>query len=315
MAFAYSVFDTTPANLIADLKTKILLSSDWSNPSGNVVKCTTPLGATMAIDLTGSTVPTTLGFGAPYIWRQYATSSGTDRLDGYGWWWKTQNTGATTTIPLHVTVSAGNTLLWITVEGPRAGEAFADNATYGSFRQTVAIAQLTPYFAADTTPQVVVISSGAYTGVTGPNQAIGPMSYIRVGQNMALNGTWVTGQLMALCFPTDVQQANTVMPNRGADGSVYLSPYVVFEHQAGLRGRLTDLYFAGINHSSNTTDIFATNYAAGDVVTIGGNNYTVIAPYRGNQANNWDAASGFGWYRSAQINDSTRGPLVAVRTS
>ena len=57
MAFAYSVFDTTPANLVADLKTKILLSSDWSNPSGNVVKCTTPLGGVMAIDLQGSSVP------------------------------------------------------------------------------------------------------------------------------------------------------------------------------------------------------------------------------------------------------------------
>jgi hypothetical protein len=283
MAFTYSVFDTTPANLIADLKAKILLSSDWSNPTGNVVKATTPLGATLAIDLSGSTAPTNVGWVAPYIWRAFSGVTGTDRLDGYGIFWKGSSTGATTTVPLHVTVVAGNTLLWITIEGPRSAENFADTVN-GSFRQTLAISQLTPYFASDTTPQVVVIGSSSFNG-GGGQQITFQATYVRVGQNVAQTSAWPTGHLMALNFLTDTQQWNTVMPNKGNDGSIYLSPFVLFEHATGIRGRLTDLYCAGVNHSANTGDLFTTSHMAGDTLTIGGNTYTVMAPYRGTQSN------------------------------
>lgn len=316
MAFTYQNFDTTPANLVADLKAKILLSSDWSNPSANVVKATTPLGATMAIDLAGSTAPTTQSLSAPYIYRLFSGAAGTDQLAGLALWWKINNTGATTTVPLHVTVVAGNTLLWISIEGPRLGENFADN-TNGSTRQTLAISQLTPYFAADTTPQVVAIGSTSYNGYNS-GQPVVTSTYVRVGQNMALNSPWATGMLMALTFPEDWQGFQTVLPNKGNDGSFYFSPYVLFEHAAGLRGRLTDLYYAGINRSQNSSDLFVSGHSQGDVLTIGGNTYTVMAPYRGSLSNAWDSIGGFGAYRNNSNNagnDYTRSPLVAVRTA
>lgn len=312
MAFAYSVFDTTPANLVADLKTKILLSSDWSNPSGNVVKCTTPLGATMAIDLAGAAAVNTQTW-TPYIYRTYATSSGVDQLTGYGITFKAQNTGTTTTIPLHVTLSAGNTLLYVQIEGPRAGETGADTS-YGSIRQTIALSQITPYFAGDAVPQVAFMG-GSHNPIADSVPVNFQSTYSRVGQNMAQTTPWVTAHLMALCFPQDAQQWATVMPNRGSDGSFYLSPYVVFEHLAGLRGRLTDVFFAGANRSVQAGDLFYQAHTVGDVLTIGGNTYTVIAPYRGVQTNSWNEGGAFGYYTNAGISDWGRSPLVAVRTA
>jgi len=314
MAFTYSVFDTTPANLVADLKAKILLSSDWSNPSGNVVKATTPLGAVMAIDLAGTAAPTNVGWVGPSFYRTYATSSGTDRLDNYGLFWKGASSGTTTTVPLHVTLIAGNTLLWIQIEGPRAGENFADT-TPGSFRQTLALSQLTPYFAADTTPQVVLIGSSQHNIGGGGQGLTYAATYVRVSQNVALTSPWVTGHLMGLTFPQDTDRWSTVMPNRGNDGSFYLSPYVLFEHQTGIRGRLTDIYFGGVNRSLNNADLFVQAHTVGDILTIGGNTYVVTAPYRGTGSNTWNAGGGFGYYVNSGLSDWARSPLVAVRTA
>ena len=313
MAFTYSVFDTTPANLVADLKAKILLSSDWSNPNANVLKATTPLGGQMVIDLAGSAAPTTQGWVGPYFYRTYSGTTGVDPLSNYGLFWKAINSGATTTVPLHVTVVAGNTLLWIQVEGPRAGEAFADTV-FGSMKNTVALAQITPYFAGDTNPAVAFMGNG-HNPIADTLAINFQGTYTRVNQNSIATQPWVTAHLMGLCFPQDVQQWATVLPQRGLDGTYYLSPYVVFEHVAGIRGRLTDIYFAGQNRSDNGSDLFQQGHVPGDVLTIGGNTYTLMTTSRGTQTNTWNTGGAFGYYTNSSASDYGRSPLVAVRTA
>jgi hypothetical protein len=310
MAFTYQVFDSLPSTLVADLKAKILLSSDYSNPSGNVVKATTPLGATIAIDLTGSGAPTVQAW-QPLVWRTYATSSGTDQLPaGYTLWWKAVTSGALGTVPLHVTLYAGNTLLYVSIEGPRYNESFADG-TMGSLKQSIFISQLTPYHVADTTPTVVFGGSNSFPGyssATGAPQSI----FARVGQNQAANAPWVGASLSALHFPSDMSTYTSGWTPRASDGSNYLSPYVVFEQAAGIRGRLTDLYFAGVNRSNNVADQ-ALGAAPGEVMTIGSNSYRIEAPYRTSGNNNAVGALG-AFYNAGNANgDYGRSPLVAVR--
>ena len=57
------------------------------------------------------------------------------------------------------------------------------------------------------------------------------------------------------------------------------------------------------------------SHVVGDTLTIGGNTYTVMAPYRGNQTNTWNTGGAFGYYTNTSISDFGRSPLVAVRTA
>lgn len=318
MSFTYSEFATTPANLVADLKAKILLSSDYTNPTGQVVLATTPLGAKIAVDL-NAVAPTTQKV-SPGVWRAYAGTTGTDQYLGRNLWFKRVNSGATGTISLHVRVAAGNTLLYVDIEGPYASENFTDSVNYGSHRSAFAVAQLTPYFTgspADAVPAVVLCGSASYTGYDAVTQSIGSqMSH--VSRNMADTASWSEAHLETLDHPTwGATVADGLSWNRqalAADGNTYLAPYVLSEHIAGMRGRLTDLFFGGFNNPSVLSGVDPNNgLQQNDIVTYGGNTYKMLAPYKTDASNASVVAGSFGYAQNQVSPRHVCSPLVAVR--
>jgi hypothetical protein len=113
MAVTFAQFDTTPAGAVAAIKAAILASTDWSNPAGDRVICTTTRGAAMVVDLADAAASVaTLQFGV------YRTTGLADKIIRYLRW---RVSGGATSDPLHCAVSAGKDHLFITVEGPRAG--------------------------------------------------------------------------------------------------------------------------------------------------------------------------------------------------
>jgi len=312
--FIYSEFDTTPANLVADLKAKILTSSDYSNPTANIVKATTPLGAVIAMDL-NTVAPSTTTF-QPTVYRNWTGGAGTgvDPLSGRLIMYKRNATGSTSNI-LHVRVAAGSTLLYIDIEGPRQYEANADSGNYGSIRQCVCLSEMTPYFsgAIDPVPAVVLGGSTSYQGVVN-SSASQPATVVNVSRDAGNQTSWVQGHLGALTFPSMINSYNWHNPSTALDGSDYLSPYVVFEDVAGMRGRLTDVFFAGwysnvVNNSSDTVR----GFTQGDTVSYGGKSYKILAPYK-SESSTYQGGS-FGVTIGNNGSTYMSSPLIAVRTS
>ena len=316
MGLVYSEFDTTVANLVADLKAKILLSSDYSNPTGQVVKATTPLGAQIVCDLIGGGSPGTAGF-TPTFWRLWTGTpgAGTDQLSGRWLYWKRTGTGSTAN-PLHCRVAAGPTLLYIEIEGPRAAEAGADSTTWGSQRQCVCVAQLTPYFAGDTTPAVVVMGSTSTIGFNQTTSASVVSQLCHVSRDQANASSWVEARPFTLAQPQTLQALPWTTPSLASDGNVYLAPWVIYESVAGMRGRLTDVFYAGWQNapSHNSAD-YLSMLQSGDIVTYGGNSHKITMPYKSDGTSSGHVGGSFGMPYNWDGPRQTHGPLLAVRMS
>lgn len=232
MGTVLSFFDTTSANIVADLKAKILLSSDWSNPSGNRVVCTTTRGADMVVDLADAAAqPHQMQLGV------YRTAALADKIVRYIIW---RQSGGSSTNPLHVTVSVGKEHLWITIEGPRAGEPNAVLSTSGSYRGVLYLGDLIPYFSNDTVPAVVLVAMQTSGDVT-PAQC-------RVSRNRSNSVSWEHAKICSFEPPHD-EPASTSVYNvtrlASNNSKMYLFPFVLFEDVDGLRGRLNKIYNMG----------------------------------------------------------------------
>src|SRR4051812_49534066 len=99
MGNTFSTFDCTPTTAVAAIKAAILASTDWSNPAGDRVVCTTTRGASMVVDLADAAATSfKLQFGI------YRTTGLADKIIRYLLW---ASSGGTTSDPLHCVVSAG----------------------------------------------------------------------------------------------------------------------------------------------------------------------------------------------------------------
>jgi hypothetical protein len=306
MAFTYQEFTSTPATIIADLKTKIVLSSNWTVPTGNVVQCTAANGATMALDLTGGGAADNQRI-RTMAYRLFSGGVGTNGVQRSLYWNRVAPASSAT---LRVRVFAGNTLLYIEIEGPRAGEAGADSTTFGSYRQSIWLAQITPYHGADTIPCVAFGGTSSYHGYesivgTAPNSQV-----VYVSRNQGDTSSWVTARIMTLTVPA--WQINAQAYNYRAlasDGTQFLLPWVVFEDSAGIRGRLTDMFYAGWSASDDTAVVGT--IADSQTITYGGNTYRVTTPWRTDQTGSANSFGSFGVVANASV--SVRSPLVACR--
>jgi hypothetical protein len=234
VATTFSTFDTTPAGAVAAIKAAILASTDWSNPAGDRVVCTTTRGASMVVDLAdAAAIATRLQFGV------YRTTGLADKIIRYLQW---RGSGGATSDPLHCVVSAGKEHLYIAVEGPRAGEVNPETAA-GSYKPILFLCDLVPYFASDTVPAVVC---GGSTNAGIPISTTSLL--VHVSRNAANTAPWVSGVLESLGgVVRSVMQTATYrfggQPQSPA-GQV-VRPYIVFEDVAGMRGRLSSFYFLG----------------------------------------------------------------------
>lgn len=310
MTIAYREFDTTQANLVADLKTNILANTtDYTNPTGNVVQATTTRGATIAIDLSGYQISVTNL--SPKPWRLFSAGVGTDAGPQKWLYWQQYNAGAAAQ-PLHCRTAAGKEFLYVDIEGPRAGEANADSTTKGSARTYFFIADVVPYLAADTTPTVCYGAAGqlAASSSAGTNNGT---HVIHVGRNQANTTPWIPGKLWTLraaCSPGEWGGLN--YQPYAADGNQYCFPYVVMEDAAGLRGRLNGIMYCGQNSQAEQYDTVAPGMSGG-TFTFNGNTYKTITPSKGSgQGNNRQSWGALGEAQTDTNGLQITSPLIAV---
>jgi hypothetical protein len=295
MVTAFSMFDTTPAGAIAAVKAAILASTDWSNPAGDRVQCTTTRGAAMVVDLADAAVTTQkLQFGV------YRTTGLVDKIQRWMQW---RTVAGATSDPLHCIVSAGKEHLYITVEGPRAGEPAPESSSSGSYRPVFFLCDLVPYFASDAVPAVVC--GGTSSAVVPASQT----SYgVSVSRNAANNSAWVSAMLETLQPPrghTTSAYRYTGQSLSAGSGGITARPYVVFEDVYGLRGRLAPFFCLGWNVVGSLADFPAQVFTR---VTIGSITYLGVSVTR---APSTLGASPFGSIGSTSDTDSGS-PVVAV---
>lgn len=255
-----------------------------------ILKATTARGAQMVIDLADQ--HPTLQYLAVGFYRTHtgASGGGVDRLSRYVPF-RSNTTGASFTMPLHVVLSVSKDHLFFSIEGPRATEAGTTSTTYGGVRCYCFMTDLVPYNASDTTPAVVAFASVTNT----PSSTTATQSHIAyISRNFANTASWDTCRIASLSF-LSAQAADTVALRRACtiDGNYYLFPYVVFSEAEGMRGRLAMLFYAGSNAPTPTYDEPA---PVGDTVTYGGNTYKITLTDRndGNGQSVWGALGSSG---------------------
>jgi hypothetical protein len=300
MATTYSNFDTTPANLVADLKAKILLSTDWANITGNIVKATTTRGAQMVVDLADSaatSVRAQLG-----VYRTHDGTTGVDKVVRYISW---RNAGGATSDNLHVRVSAGKEHLYIDIEGPRGGEANAVDSFNGSVRQVLFVGDIVPYFGGDTIPAVAMYaatSAGNFLGMAW-----------HVSRNQANNASWVVASAASLQVPTADSHntgyaVNSLQPIAAGDGKTYMWPYVIVEQTDGIRGRLQKAFFCGFNTQAAGESTVPTVYSKR---SYGGETYILLNPSKSGGISDVDS-SGFGSSGMSSGSYTQQSAIVAI---
>ncbi len=302
MAFSYTTFASTPATLTADLKTNILLCSDWANITGDIVKSTTTRGAQLVLNLAKVAANAQrLGLSA---WRTHDGTTGVDesttRYLNY------HASGGATSDVLHCAVSVSKEHVYIWVDGPAAGEVNPSNAV----GQSLYLGDIIPYHASDATPAAALVACDLA-------QASSNSPYIAISRNQADTASWVSGVLASLSVPsvTSGPAPLGLTAVASGDGKTYLWPYVVVEAADGLRGRLADVFFVGWNNGAGLTDPQG-QLGFGATVSYDGKTYQVQKAWR---RFNYDyAIFTLPWAAAPNTNSAGQwiySPLIAVRTA
>jgi hypothetical protein len=312
MGIAYSEFKTTGANLLADIRTAILASTDWSRPNAgarpDTYKATTTRGADMVVDLNASALTSNrlnLNFYTSYDGTTLGTIIPSTRYMHF----KEAATGTLATNVFYVIVSASKEHLFISIEGPRAGETAADSALYGSIRQYMFMSDLVPYFDSGVDPTPTVAAYATYQTTYGP----GVPHNFKVALSKSKSGSlfWMPGSMLTLEWPSTSQGAQVTQNRLGLDGNLFLAPYVVADDAEGVRGRLARFFYAGASYGPN--DAVAAPAQHGDFVTYDSIKYKILNVGRSSGSGNSQQWGAFG---AANNNGSgltmLYGPLVAV---
>jgi len=278
MATAYTEFDCLGTDLMTNLTSAILASGDWSRPNSGslptLFTATTTRGAQMALDLNTTAFTVSL-INATF----YRSHDGTTAVDGVTRFLrhKTGATGSLAANTYHGIVSAGKEHLFISVEGPRIGEANPDSATVGSNRMYFFMSDLVPYFPADTTPTIV--SFGATANAAGATWLTHGMAWAH--RNGANTTSWQPGKVISLDWPNG-NSASLHLNSRleaSLDGDDQQHwPYLYVDNTEGLRGRLSSFFYLGYNYAT-TLDVPVPQ--EGQIVTIDGLQYKALAVHKG----------------------------------
>lgn len=274
-------------------------------------KATTTRGATMMFDLADGPISTTTSLQiTAYSEDLGGLAQNNPRMGTRYLTFKGANSGAVTTNFVYWTVSVSKEHVFIMLEGPRAGETGADSASYGSVRTYMYMSDLVPYFSSgvDPTPVAVLGMSGDATYKT----TTGPYSHKpAVTRNIAGNKNWNWGVLTTLEVPglTGPYQANRFAP----DGNLFLSPYVYFDDEDGMRGRLSSLFYVGPTSSSGDYASPEETVAPNSFTTYAGIKYKILAVNRNNTLNGGAIFGSLGGFTAnSGLPGSFQSPLVAV---
>lgn len=251
-AAIFQQFDCTVANLVSEINTRLAAQGDWTNITGTVMKATTTRGAQMVVNLADTAITATTVNLAMY--RTHDGTTGVDKLTRNIYF---RANGGTTGDVVHVMLSASKEHFYLYVTGPRVGEPSSETSQQGS---AIFLGDLVPYESTDTVPVVVLIATsiGGYSSTA---------NYVNVSRNAADTASWVVGKLASLIYPYYGTSAPTISA-RTSDNLPLLRPFVVAEDAGGLRGRLAQIFYGGVD-----TDL---SFAAGQEVTYGGITYTLV---------------------------------------
>lgn len=315
MALAYTEFDSTPTNILADLRTAITASTDWTRPNSgsepDTYKATTTRGAEMVFDLADAAVTNEkLQIG---VYTSYDGTTFGSKTTKY-LYFRYSTSGASSSQPLHCVVSASKEHIFVGIEGPRGGETGAVS-TSGGMKGYFFMTDLVPYHAADTDSVVV---SGASQMAASPGGSLTNSLPVHISRDYANTSDWAAGRLASLEFPSVslASQSNnrpqvTFPRDCAIDGKFYLAPYVVFEDAAGIRGRLNRIFYAGVNY---TETISAGTAPVGSTVTYGGLTYILYAVSKsdgGQGSTNYWGPLGFA-FNSSSFASTSISPVVAI---
>lgn len=268
----------------------------------HLYKATTTRGADMVIDLNDSHLAVTDANLQMAIYRAHDGTTGQNKMSRYLYW--RTNAGAANN-PLHVTLSLSKEHFFLGIEGPRVGEAGAQNGTYGSLKGYVFLSDLVPYDVADTNP--VVFAGGqsiaAADGSFANSSHIGHLSEDLDGVEF-----WTPTRLATLEFPkAGYGDVVNFQRQRRIDDTFTLAPYVAFTDDTGMRGRLSSFFFAGFNYADQfDVPIAPTNTK----VEYQGQWYKLIAVSKSDSARHCWAQ--FGATTQNAATTYTRSPVVAV---
>jgi hypothetical protein len=217
-------------------------------------------------------------------------------------WFRQNNNGTQADIPVHVQLSLGKEHLWLSIEGPRGGQPYADSAL-GSIKNDFFVCDLEPYFPTEDTDPTLVCSSNR-PGIAFDQSNLD-------GQVFTYNQTqdFRNSKLGVVSPASGVFGA---LNRLGYDGNLYLSPYVVHEDQQGMRGRLKSIFHAGYNYYDSGE---APIVSMGTKVNYAGDVYKIVAPYRSAGIGYYQEAGSLGYiYNRDNAMQAQRSVLVAVPT-
>lgn len=143
-----------------------------------------------------------------------------------------------------LTMSVGVNHALIVLEGPRGGENYAYDATYGSERQYFFMGSVTPYFSSDNVLDQLVVG-GASNAVNQYSRLSNPTLKI---MRSASGAYWTDVELLAMRTMTYGTAAGDFpeFTSTALSSGHFLSPIVVMERDSGgIRGSLRELaYYA-----------------------------------------------------------------------
>ena len=232
---------------------QITVSGSWykAHPIGaeirlgnNIFKATTTRGAQMVVDLSDAGMAGEVGMQLG-VYRSHDGTVGVDKQVKHLQW---RYQAWTTSVPVHVTLSLSKEHFFLAIEGPRPGETGAVSAQYGSFRNYFFLSDLVPYDEEDVVP--VVVSGGA--NMVSTSAGVQYNSHIaHVSRDLEDTRSWSPARLASLQVPSAGEASVlNVQRQREVDDRYILTPYVVFDDTDGMRGRLSSIFFAGVNQAS-----------------------------------------------------------------
>lgn len=302
----YSEFDTTSANLLADIRNVLLTCASVSRPNAagkpDLYKITTTRGADIIFDLADAANDHNKLSAA--AWRSHDGTTGAGKLAKYLWW---RASGGGSTNSLHVVVSVSKEHIFISIEGPRIGEVNPMNANIGSHKAVFAMCDLIPYHEEDLVPVVVCIAPGQNASPFG-GASTGSF-YAHASKNHDGSISWDIGILTSMQFPMGGMSspiASMLHPQRFSrwDNKYYLDPYRWNSNTDGPRGRLLAFHYAGMNVLNEPGFDAVGPVPTGAKTTIDGQLYRVIQVYK--TGDNQVPIAGWG-----QCNPTTSQPNVS----
>lgn len=239
-----------------------------------VLKSTSDNGTELILDLEGDLQTNYMSVQTYRQWTGTAPGGFTDAKQSWVYW---KGSAGTLTMPIHVVLSVGKNHLFFSIEGPRANEASTTSNIYGSIKNYFALSELTKYHAGDTVTNPA-ISIGVPTAIITATVNSGAHQ-VGISRDAADTLSWGVGRLATLDWPT-IGTTDVVSMNRQCtiDGNTYLLPYVMFSENEGIRGRLTNFFFANTNAPTPATD-YPDNI--GHRVSYGGIVYKLLAINKG----------------------------------